>query len=206
MLKNFKWSSMLLSIVYSIGGLIMFMRPGDVADFICYIIGIALILYGLIDVMTYFLIELKESLFRNEFSHGIILILLGILVIWQRSMFQQIIPFILGIMLIGSGFSKVQDGIDAGRIGSKHRWVYIVFGLVSVVLGIIVMLNRLATQDLLFRMIGASLIYSGLTDLYFSLYLSGKIRKWNKENELLAMKENGPVVDVEEVENKTTTE
>ncbi len=197
MLKNIKWTAILISLVYTVLGLFMIMFPAKIANMICLIFGITLIVYGIIDIITYFTMELRVSLFRNDFYHGVLVVLFGVLVITQRNLFQSIIPFVLGILLVSSGFAKIQDGIDARRISAGWRWSTIILAVISIVFGLIAIFNPMKTQEALFRIIGIGLMYSGLTDLYYQMYLSGKIRKWTKEVEEAQARAEGPVVEAE---------
>ena len=126
------------------------------------------------------------------------IVLLGILVIYKKDVVLELIPFFLGIIIMASGFSKLQDGIDAKRIGYTKSWIYIALGVVSIVLGIVIMfiMPTNTATNVLFILIGASLLYSGLTDLYSAVYLSNKINKFIKELETVAKDNAGKVIDV----------
>ncbi|MGN1390047.1 MAG: DUF308 domain-containing protein, partial [Bulleidia sp.] len=125
-LKHFKWQSMIAAVLYLIVGLLLLFYPQNVADLICNLVGIGLMVYGAVLMISYFMMDLQDSLFRNDFVFGIVWILLGILVIREKSVFQAMIPFIMGIMIISSGFLKLQDGIDAIRMGYPKSWVYLI--------------------------------------------------------------------------------
>lgn len=173
-----KWSSIASAAVYVAAGIALLLYPGQINTMFCDLFGIALIIYGIINIVVYFLIDIRESLFRNDFSGGIIKILLGVMVIYHKAVFQEIIPFLLAIAIVSSGFSKLQDGVDASRIGCKNGWQFVALALVSIVGGGILMFNVIADRNLLLQVAGAFLLYSGLTDLYATLSLSGKIKKF----------------------------
>ena len=52
---------------------------------------------------------------------------------------------------------------------------------ISIVFGLVVMLGKINGMNLLFQIIGAGLLYSGVTDLYMALYISGKIKSFKKK-------------------------
>lgn len=178
MLKQMKWMSLLISAIYIICGIVMLMYPEQAMIMFCDFFGIALIVFGIVNIVTYFLIDLKESLFRNDFSIGVIQILLGVMVIYQKDIFRQLIPFLLAIAIIISGISKLQDGIDASRIGYPQWWLYIVLSFISVGAGAAILMNLVPAGNLMMQVAGAALVYSGITDLYSTLYLSGKIKRF----------------------------
>ncbi len=179
--KKIKWSSIASAVVYIIAGIALLLYPGQISDMFCDLFGIALIVYGIINIVVYFLIDIKESLFRNDFSSGIIKILLGVMVIYHKATFQTMIPFLLGIAVVASGFSKLQDGVDAHRIGFSGGWQFVVLAAISIVCGILIMSGVFREESLMLQVAGASILYSGLSDLYATLYLTGKINKFLKD-------------------------
>ena len=180
MQNKIKWSSIASAAVYIAAGIALLLYPGQISTMFCDLFGIALIIYGIINIVVYFLIDIRESLFRNDFSSGIIKILLGVMVIYHKGTFQEMIPFLLGIAVISSGFSKLQDGVDSARIGFPNGWQFVILAVISVVCGVLLMFGVFKEQALMLQVAGASLLYSGLTDLYATLYLTGKINKFLK--------------------------
>ena len=196
-LKHFKWQSMIAAVLYLIAGLLLLFYPQNVADLVCNLVGIGMMVYGAVLMISYFMMDLQDSLFRNDFVFGIVWILLGILIVKEKTIFQTMIPFIMGIMIISSGFLKLQDGIDAIRMGYPKSWVYLIMASISIVLGLVILFNLLSANTLLYQIIGACLIYCGITDLYFTITLSSKIRKFIGKAEQAAKGLNGDVMDSE---------
>ena len=181
MLNRMKWTSFVYALLYVAAGILLLLYPGKIGAMFCDLFGIALIVYGIINIVMYFMIDIKESLYRNDFASGIIKILLGIMVIYHKELFREIIPFLLAIAIVSSGFSKLQDGVDAARIGYPNGWQFLVLAAISVGAGLVVMLGVITEPELLLQVAGGSLLYSGLTDLYTTLYLTGKIKKYLDE-------------------------
>lgn len=206
-MKNFKWSSLAVAAALLIAGFFLLLYPETSANIICTIIGWVLIILGGLDVVTYLMMDVQEALYRNDFTLGVVLILLGALVIAKKDLFQALIPFVIAIVIIASGFSKLQDGIDARKLGSKKSLSYVIMAVISIAFGLVIMFNPSFTNKILFQLMGVALIYSGATDLYFTLYLSGKIRKFMKgdvsgataadEAENLKNDKGAPTVDAE---------
>lgn len=196
-MKNVKWTNIILAAASIAAGLLLLVYPSASADFICTIIGIVLIIWGVVRIAAYFMMDVRDTLFRNDFASGIVLVLLGILVIHFKSVFEQIVPFLLSIAIIASGFQKLQDGIDAKRLGSSGSWSYLILALISIVFGLIIMFNLKGSTKLMYQIIGAALLYSGATDLYFSIYLSGKIRKFVKKADESIINADAKTIDEE---------
>ena len=183
MFKNVKWSAIITAALYIASGVLLFVYPQLSENLICDVIGIAVIVWGLIHITSYFMMDLQESLFRNDFTEGVIMVLIGILVIYQKLLFQQLVPFLLSIVIIASGIMKLQDGIDAHRIGFPNGWIYLVLASISIVFGLVIMFELIPAGQLIFKVLGAGLFYSGVTDLFSALYLSAQIKKYREKND-----------------------
>ncbi|MBR4457317.1 MAG: DUF308 domain-containing protein [Solobacterium sp.] len=197
MQDKIKWASISTAAVYVVAGIALLLYPGQIRQMFCDLFGIAMIVYGIINIVVYFMIDIRESLYRNDFSSGIIKILLGVMVIYHKEMFAQIIPFLLAIAIIASGFSKLQDGVDAARIGYPRSWMYVILAIISVGCGVVVLFDFIRDPDKLLQFSGAALLYSGLTDLFSTLSLSGKIRRFLQ---------NGGIIKPKPEEKKGETE
>lgn len=196
-LKHVKWQSLVSSVIYIVIGLFLLIYPDQVADVICYLMGIGLIVYGAILIISYFAMDVRDTLYRNDFVRGIVWALIGILVITQKDVVKSIIPFLLGIFIVASGFLKLQDAVDAKRLGSGKSTSYLIMALISIVLGLIILFNLIKATDMLYRFIGIGLLYSGISDLYFTFKLSAKINAFAKEAKKAAKVKSGNVMDSE---------
>ncbi len=183
MLDRMKWTSIAYSILYIAAGILLLLYPGKMGELFCDLFGIALIIYGIISIVMYFMMDIRLSLFRNDFASGIIKILLGVMVIYHKDVFQSLIPFLLAIALIASGILKLQNGVDVARIGYPNSWQFLVLAAISIIAGILIMFNLIPSAELMLQVAGGALLYSGLTDLYTTLYLSGKIKKFMEARE-----------------------
>ena len=157
MLDRMKWTSIAYSLLYIAAGILLLLYPGKMGELFCDLFGIALIIYGIISIVMYFMMDIRLSLFRNDFASGIIKILLGVMVIYHKDVFQALIPFLLAIALV--------------------------LAAISIIAGIVIMFNLIPAEQLMLQVAGGALLYSGLTDLYTTLYLSGKIKKFMEARE-----------------------
>jgi uncharacterized membrane protein HdeD (DUF308 family) len=183
MFKNVKWYALITAILYIVAGVLLFVYPQMSENLICDVSGIAVIVLGLIHITSYFMMDLNESLYRNDFVEGVIIVLVGILVIYQKIVFQQLVPYVLAIVIIASGIMKLQDGIDAHRIGFPSGYIYLILASISIIFGLVVMFDLIPAGKLIYQVLGAGLAYSGITDLFSAIYLSGRIRVFREKKE-----------------------
>ena len=90
---------------------------------------------------------------------------------------------ILGLLNLMSGLVKIQNAIVAKRIHYTASMSYLILGVICIVLGAIVMfgLSGQTAARTLFTIIGIFLIFAGASDLYVTLFLSGRYRKFMKD-------------------------
>ena len=205
MLKNLKWNAILTALIYVVAGAILIIFPDKVQNVICNIIGLVGIILGVIRIFMYLSVEVQDAIYRNDFVEGIVLILIGILVIYQKTIIQSLIPFIVAIVIIVDGFVKLQDGIDAKRLGYDKSYIYVIFAAISIIVGLIVMFNLVDTGNILFQILGGGLVYCGISDIVSVVFIANRVKKFvetaKKEEEYVEKKSYA--VDAEFMNNTT---
>lgn len=202
MLKQLKWSNILLSIAYIIIGILLIIYPDVSANVISYMIGIGLCVMGIVHLTSYFLADVKTSLNNNSFSIGLVCIIFGLVVIVKRNLIMDLIPFILGLIIITSGLMKVQRSVVASRIHYSAALTYAILGAISIVFGIAIMffLSGETATNILFIVIGCGLVYSGVSDLFVQFFLTKKFNDFIKAFEEAFNKRESNVIDTVAVE------
>lgn len=196
-LKEWKLQSALYAVLYVILGAILLLFPETTATTLCYALGIAAVVVGVSGVFVYLFRDAAHNAYRNDFVFGLVAILLGVFIFCKVELIISLIPFILGIAVIVSGFIKLQDCIDVRRMGYGNGLILFLLALVNLVLGIVLVLNPFHTAILLFRIMGAGLIFSGISDLVTSAYMSRKIKDYVKDMEALGTSVDDIVDDID---------
>lgn len=202
MLKQIKWTDVLMSLAYVVVGVLLIIFPDVSANVISWIIGIALIVYGIVSLTAYFLADIRDTLYNNNFVIGLMTIVFGLVVIVKKDMIMNLIPFILGLVIVSSGLAKLHRSIIAYRIHYSASMTYGLLGVVSIILGLITMffLSGETTQNIIFIVIGCGLVYSGLSDLFIQFFLANKFNHFLKDFERAFEKQESNIVDVDAVE------
>jgi uncharacterized membrane protein HdeD (DUF308 family) len=215
MLKQIKWTAVLLAIAEIAAGVLLIMFPALSSDVICYMVGVGACIFGVISLTQYFLLRLEDSLFRNEFVIGIMALLIGILIMVKKALIIDLVPVVLGILIVLSGFLKLQRAVVAMRIHYDKAYWYAIMGAVAIILGLVIMfvLSPVKTQEIIFRTIGGGLVYCGISDLVTVFLLAGKFHKFVNDfkNGNIAVTVSAPpaaetVIDAEPVQPDETPE
>lgn len=176
-LKKVKWDAILTSVLYIVLGIVSMVIPLAMAKILGYLIGILLIVAGAVSMICYLLREAAQNYYRNDFLHGLVGITVGILVLYKVEWIISLLPVLLGILVLASGCGKLQEVIDMKRM-NYGSWVgMLILAALNVGFGVVLIVNPFEWALVLFQVIGAGLIFSGVTDLAMVLFVASRFRK-----------------------------
>lgn len=178
LLKQIKWDTLLMGALYILLGIVALVIPEAMERLLGFLIGVVLIIAGAVSMISYLLRDAHQNYYHNDFLHGLLGILLGIVVLYKVEIIISLVPFLLGTLVLVSGLSKLQDVIDLKRLEYGNWIVMLVLAIINIVLGLVLIFNPMAAASLLFRLLGVGLIFSGITDCATTLYFAGKIRDY----------------------------
>ncbi|MDE6517337.1 MAG: ATP-binding cassette domain-containing protein, partial [Acetatifactor sp.] len=117
--------------------------------------------------------------------------------VFQQNYLNDTMSVLDNIMV--SGLFKLQGALDVQRMGGN---AVLILGLavVNVVIGILMVINPFESAMLLYRLLGAGLLFSGLTDMASTLYLSSKMHGYMKK-----MSEADEAIKVTEIQSEGTS-
>lgn len=179
-MKKIKWSNILIAICYIAAGIMFFINPNLTKEIICTWLGYGLLIIGAALIASYLLKSKYESFYKDDFSDGLILITIGILALIKKAFFLEFIYFELAIVIVISGYRKLQDCVDAWRFGAKHGALYLVLAAVSIGIGLLILVDSTLSETTLHYLVGGGLLFSGVSDLVSSIFLSSKMIEYVK--------------------------
>lgn len=180
-LKEIKWDALLLAAFDILLGTVVLIFPETTARTLGYLVGVVLILAGAVSMICYLLRDAHQNYYHNDFLSGLVEIALGCLVLYKVDWIISIVPFIMGLLVLISGCSKLQDVIDMKRMGYGSWTGMLILAIVNVALGVVLMANPFEAAALLFRLMGLALIFSGVTDCVIIFYFAKKIKEYFRE-------------------------
>ena len=183
MLKELKWEAILTGVLYILLGIVALVIPETMQKTLGYLIGIILIVAGLVSIICYLLRDARENYYHNEFVFGLVGMVVGAAVLYKVEVIISLIPFILGILVLFSGCSKLQDAIDLKRLGYGSWAGMLVVAAINIILGIVLICNPFKAAIVLFRVLGVGLILSGASDCFSTIYFARKLRRFKQEQD-----------------------
>ena len=158
----------------SLASSFLFIKPGTTISIISYVTGGVLLLMGLISVYKYFTSYSAINLFGFELAYGVLLIIAGLFLVIDTSIFAKVI--ILGIWIIVNSITKFQYGFVLKR-AKNSDWLYtILVSLLSFIWGIVLLINPFSSALTITQIIGIFIIVYAVLDIIDNFIIRRNIK------------------------------
>ncbi|MBE6871236.1 MAG: hypothetical protein E7491_04715 [Ruminococcaceae bacterium] len=189
-LQKIKKAFIGISVICVVLGAFLVAVPETVNSVICYGFGGLAIVYALIRILAYFINKAEREENRDAFSGALTALLMGLFIIIKPGLVAQIIPFVCGIVIIVNGVSNLQHAIDLKKYSFKLWWTVLVCALISIVCGSLIVFDPFAAANVLTIIIGVSLIFVGLSNIWRYICVLRKIKKAKSADNLVLLDED----------------
>ena len=140
--------NLLISLCELIIGILLLIDPTGFSNGIIIAFGAACLAFGVVQIVFYWKKPLAEAISRFYLMKGLISISVGLFCIcfshWFLETFK-LLSFLYGILLLISGFYKVQWSIDLLRQKEKRWWLAAVSAGLSILFSLIIIGNPFST-------------------------------------------------------------
>ncbi len=193
--KSIKKIMLAVNIIYMVLGYMLITKGSVCVELVITILGYGLGIAGIFEIVRYCLIKIDERYKRNDFILGCTLLVLAIVVLICKYSLSDITTVALGVAIIVSGALKIQDAIDAKKIGSNLFGTYMILMIICIGLGALVIINFFYILDyrLLYISAGIGLLFAGLTDFISNIYLAILKSKYERAK---VKEDDAPIIDV----------
>lgn len=171
-----KKSFVTASLAYVALGLVLLFFPDLTTGLICTAVGLLLLAYGAVAVISFFASGNGSYSFQFELVMGVFAAILGAFFLLKPHMLLSILPTIFGLYILVDGLTNLKRGLDMRSYGYAGWTTTLVMSAVSMVLGAVILWNPFSTHLLLVRIIGLSFLYEGIADLWATHTLDKLIR------------------------------
>lgn len=170
-------SKSVIYIVFSmIAGLCLLLFPQMTTTVVFWGLAAALMITGTINLIGYFKSDVYRAVSGDSMASGLMLIVAGLAVGFAQETIASLLPLIFGMVLFIGGILKTQGAFDLKRMGDR-RWGAILAGAaLSLISGLIVLINPFATAMTFMRVMGAFLVLESIQDAMYAIRYE-KIRK-----------------------------
>ena len=186
--RNMIGTFVISSIAYIVLGIFMIAKSQAVADGINVVFGVAMLIYGVINVIAFFLNKDDDEKLFLELALGVIAIGLGIFSLVAQELMMKILFYAIGAVLIVDGVVNIKRAFNLKAMGF-HRWnVFLIGALLGVLLGILCIVFYKIWLNAIVFLFGISLIYEGVVSLII-IFVDSRMKK-RISNELSVIEQN----------------
>ena len=136
-LNKFLYSSIAISVLMFLIGMIFLMFPEVSFETITYILSIILIVNGI-----YFMVEKEGSLFFSGFlTLGIIDLLLGVVMLLNPDIVKTLFPIVAGIVMVTKSTFDFRMALVLKGYNYNNWLPILIFAVISIICGLIIIIN-----------------------------------------------------------------
>lgn len=165
-IKSLKVNYSLSAVICVILGIVLLVWPGQSTQVVCMVLGIVLGGFGLIQIILYLATKEKTMVSHSMMMLGVVLAVIGGWIVLKPETIIKAVPMIVGILIVIHGLHNAVQAIDLKKMQYDNWWVALLLSLLTVALGVVLICNPFTIVDTVVRIIGAFLVYDGLSDMW----------------------------------------
>ena len=178
MVKKLKWNLVFMSLLYVGLGVFLVMKPGTALNIVCYALGGVVLACAAVQLVRYFVVE--RGVFQSQLTliSGLVCLALGVFLLLRSDIVVSILPIVFGLFVIFDSLGRIQNALELRRCEYSSWKVFLLLAVLSVVLGIVMVVDPFGTMETLVMAIGIILIVEGAINLLSALYTVLAVRRF----------------------------
>lgn len=169
--KRAKTGGIILSVLIILLGILLVVFPTGSIEFVSMIIGIGMLVWGIGKLIGFFAGRDIIAV-RFDLAGGLMLTLLGTVILFNPAGMAGFVLSITGIAILVDSIFKIQSALAAKREGMPRWQVVLIPAIIACVGGVLIVFNPFGAARLLVRVIGVSVIVSGITNLISAICIT----------------------------------
>jgi uncharacterized membrane protein HdeD (DUF308 family) len=178
------------SIAYIVLGVFMVIKSQAVANGINDVFGVIMLIYGVINVIVFFMNKDADDNLFLELATGVIAIGLGIFSLVAQDLMQQILFYAIGGVLLIDALVNIKRAVNLRYMGFPRWNLFLIAAIIGVILGILCIVFYTVIPQSVVVFFGVSLIYEGVSSLVV-LLIDARVRK-RVSNDLARIERDRP--------------
>lgn len=182
---------LMASIAYIVLGVFMVAKPQAVADGLNDVFGVVMLIYGVINIIAFFLNKGTDENLFLELAMGVIAIGLGIFALVAQDLMQKILFYVIGGVLIVDALVNIKRSINLRRMGLPRWGFFLIVAILGVILGVACIIFYSAVGKAIVLLFGIALIFEGIASL-LTIFIDSRIRK-KRQRDMIQFEQNRPI-------------
>ena len=183
-LKMTKWLLLITGILVTVLGISMLFTPFANIVSLAILIGIIMLLSGISELLSFFVID-REYRSGWILASGAISLLFGVWLLFGNGLpaLATMIPFVFAGWVIAGGVTRAIGAFSLKSAGVKNWGWMLVFGILNALMGVILMYSPWLSALLISNLIAFTFISHGINSIagFFSINRIGKFFKQLKK-------------------------
>ena len=189
--RNLLGNFLMASIAYIVLGVFMIVKSEAVANGLNDVFGVVMLIYGVINIIAFFMNkDVEENLFM-ELATGVVAIGLGVFALIAQDLMMKILFYAIGGILIIDAVVNIKRAVNLRMMGFSRWSFFLISATLGVLLGILCIVFYSMMQETIVAFFGVSLIFEGVSSLII-IFIDSRIRK-RASNELVRIDRDQPI-------------
>ena len=154
-----------MSVLFCLAGALFIAMPEISTKIIGICIGISMILFGIVRLIGYFSKDLYRLAFQFDLEFGILMMILGVIVLFNPENLMAFICVAIGIYILLDGLFKIRIALDSKQFGIKSWWLILALAIVTGVIGVFLIFDSATGSELMTVILGLTLLSEGILNL-----------------------------------------
>lgn len=169
------------SIAYIILGIFMIIHPDETGKAIPIVFGIILAIYGVINIISFFLNNDSDENLFLELIIGVFAAAFGIFSLIMPDVILSILFKAIGAVVIVDGIMNLKRAFTLRTYGMKRWWIFLIVSALAVITGLLFIVFVHELIAVWFTLMGVILVYEGLSGLVILFAVSRFKKKSEKQ-------------------------
>ena len=192
-IKKMNITSMIFSVIFIIIGFFLILKPEGAINFVAYVLGVMLIIWGVVQIVQFFTRKDKTGNFIEvSFIGGLLVFILGIVFLIKPKTIASIVPLLLGVWMIADGVLKFCYALTVNKRAKSI--VPIILSVLIVIAGLFLVFNPFEGAEIITQVIGVVMIVYSILVIVECLFVKQLVNTFTSD-------ETG-IIEVE-IEEKT---
>ena len=165
------------SLIFILLGIVLFIWPAAAMDTLSRVIGAVLVCGGVVAVLLFFFNKERGFASSAVLILGVIIAVIGYWIFTHPAFLTDLVPVITGLIIIISGIVNITEAVMIARMKKDGFAPSLVLAVITVALGVMILLRPGVVARFVARVMGAVLVYNGVSDLYIISRVTGKVRQ-----------------------------
>jgi|GEM_PF-1955250 len=189
-LKTIKRNKFITSVIFIVIGVILLVEPEISLSVICRLAGCLFFAGGAYTTVMYLISKNRTLVESGILTVGVTGAVIGLWIVFHPEFLSALVPTIIGILVVVSGVLNVLESLTIRKENNENFIIPLVLSVITIVLGILILLQPQFLANFIFRLLGIVNVYTGVATIWIINKITGEVRQIVKEVDS-AEKKNG---------------